>query len=65
MQNTTTIVADHPYSVPGLARVMDSGTRNIYGAIRARKLKAAKINDRGDLRIMGSWALAYLESLAK
>lgn len=52
------------YSVPELAKVLHVGTRPIYRAIRDKRLRAAVLNDRGDLRVLGTWALAYLESCA-
>jgi hypothetical protein len=68
MTNTSTdarsISATKAYRIPELAQVLDSGVRGIYAAIRTGKLRAAKINDRGDLRVLGSWALEYLEEMA-
>ncbi len=55
----------YPYSVPELADMLNTGPRSVYGAIRSKRLRAATIDDRGDLRILGAWALEYLESLAK
>ena len=59
------ITATRPYSVPELAEMWATGPRSVYRAIKAGNLRAARINDRGDLRVLGSWALEYLESLAK
>jgi hypothetical protein len=58
------IDAETFYTVPRLADALDSGTRPIYEAIRLGDLKATSINDRGDLRILGAWAIAWLDRRA-
>lgn len=58
-------VADQPYTAREIARGMHCGLGQVHRAVRARQLRAAKLNARGDLRILGSWALEYLETLAK
>lgn len=55
---------DGVYSPRELARAMGTGTQSVYRPIREGKLRAAKLNDRGDLRVLGRWAIAYLESRA-
>ena len=59
------ISATRPYSVQEIAKALNAGPRSVYQAIKEGKLRAARINDRGDLRVLGSWALDYLESIAK
>lgn len=46
------------------ARLLNVGRRFLYRAIRDGKLRAAPINDRGDLRLKREWLAAYLERLA-
>jgi hypothetical protein len=58
------------FSVPGAAQWLSDehhtvGPRTIYAAIRDGKLKAAPINERGDLRIHRSWLLDWLERRAE
>jgi hypothetical protein len=57
---------DTPYSIRQLARALGQGrgTAPLYRAIRRGHLRAATLNDRGDLLVMGRWALDWLESLA-
>lgn len=52
------------YSPRELARVMGTGTQSVYRPIREGRLRAARLNARGDLRIIGAWALSYLETCA-
>lgn len=40
------------------------GVRRLRQEIRAGKLRAARLNDRGDFIVLGSWWLEYLERLA-
>jgi excisionase family DNA binding protein len=41
-----------------------AGKRSIYAAVKAGELRAAPINERGDLRIADAWIDAWLERLA-
>lgn len=41
-----------------------AGKRSIYTAVRLGELKAAPINDRGDLRIAESWVDDWLQARA-
>lgn len=52
------------YSPQDLARITGTGLQSWYRPIRRGALKASRINDRGDLRVLGAWALDYLEQLA-
>lgn len=56
--------ANRAYSVPELAEKWDVGARPLYREIREGRLKAAPLNGRGDLRVLGQWALDYLETRA-
>jgi hypothetical protein len=47
-------------TVPGLAKALKCGPRSVYQAIRSGDLRAAPINDRGDLRIAKAWALDWV-----
>lgn len=60
--NARTLTANRTYSVGELATALRTGTRPLYRAIRTGRLRAAQINDRGDLRVLGAWALNYLEA---
>jgi excisionase family DNA binding protein len=51
-------------SVPDIANELDSGERPIYRAIKNNELRAAKINDRGDLRVSRAWLEDWLERRA-
>ena len=65
MDSTQTVPRLHPdewYRPRELARKIDSGPRPVYRAIHTGELKAAPINGRGDLRIRGAWAIAWLEA---
>ena len=59
------ICATRAYSIPELAAAWETGRRPLYLAIRNGHLRAAQLNDRGDLRVLGAWALAYLEARAE
>src|SRR5262245_50291451 len=59
------ICATRAYTVPELADMWKAGERRLCREIKRGKLRAARFNDRGDWRVLGSWALEYLESLAK
>ena len=41
-----------------------AGKRSIYAAVRTGELRAAPINERGDLRIADAWLDAWLEQRA-
>ena len=53
------------YSAKQLAETLNMGTQTIFRDVKSKKLRAAKLNDRGDLRILGAWALAWLEAKAE
>jgi hypothetical protein len=53
------------YSPKQLAKVLGVGPQSIFRPIQRGELRAAKLNDRGDLRILGAWAIAWLESKAE
>jgi excisionase family DNA binding protein len=52
------------YSVRELARTLKCGRGHLYREIEAGRLRAAKLNDRGDYRLLGAWVIEYLESRA-
>jgi hypothetical protein len=56
------IIPDGIYSPRQLAHAMGVGPQTIYAAIRNGKLRAAVVNDRGDLKITGRWASEFLEA---
>jgi excisionase family DNA binding protein len=58
------LTEDLPLTVREAASEARCGTRTIRTAIRKGQLKAARINDRGDLRIYRSWLSAWIESRA-
>jgi len=48
------------HTVKGLAALLNCGTRPIYRAIQTGELRAAVINQRGDVRIADAWAREWL-----
>lgn len=58
------IVPDITYSVGEVAKLLGSGRRPVYKAVRDGELRAAQINDRGDLRILGQWVLDFVDEKA-
>ena len=50
-------------TVKGASIRAQCGKRTIYRAVERQKLKAARINERGDLRFNPDWVDAWLESL--
>jgi excisionase family DNA binding protein len=62
---TDTDTIDHDWlTVPDIAGALQSGTRPIYRAIDAGELRAARINERGDLRVSRVWLTEWLEKRA-
>lgn len=61
-QTDRQILAERAYSIGELAAALQTGRRPLYRAVRRGELRAASVNDRGDLRVLGAWALRYLES---
>lgn len=59
------IYPERTYSIGELALALDTGRRPLYRAVKKGDLRAAAVNDRGDLRILGSWALAFLDGRAQ
>lgn len=55
---------DALYRPRELARLTGTGPQTWYRPIRDGRLRASKLNDRGDLVLRGAWIIAYLESLA-
>ena len=51
-------------SVSDAAKRLQVGRRVIYKAIQEKKLRAAAVNDRGDLRLAAAWLDAFVEKLA-
>lgn len=62
MQN---ISDDDWLSVAEAAAWMKTGPRTIFAAIRAGHLKAARVNNRGDFRILRGWLVEWASALAK
>jgi excisionase family DNA binding protein len=62
--STTSAPLGDCLTVPGVAREIHSSTRSVYRAIKRGKLKAARINDRGDLRIYRSWVEEWMHERA-
>ena len=60
--NLNRIDPEAVYSPRELARAMGTGPQSIYRPIRQGRLRAAILNDRGDLRVLGAWALEYLNA---
>ena len=52
------------YSAHDVARLTGTGVQSVYRPIRRGQLRAARVNERGDLRIRGEWLLTYLDALA-
>jgi hypothetical protein len=52
------------YAPREIAKAIKGGPRPVYRAIRTGELRAAKINQRGDLRSLGAWALDWMERRA-
>ena len=63
VESTITDVSSDWLSVPDIARELRAGRRPFYAAIRARELRATKINGR-DLRVHRSWLRDFLERRA-
>jgi hypothetical protein len=64
MKDARSISPMRAYKVAEIADCQQSGTAQVYADIKAGRLRAAKLNDRGDLRILGAWYIEYLESRA-
>ncbi len=60
-------LSDVPFylTITDAARLLQSGTRPLYRAAKAGRLRVAKINDRGDLRTTLAWLEAYVDSCAR
>ncbi len=55
----------HSYTAAEVAGLLRCSKGFVYTEIRTGKLRAAKLNDRGDLRVLGAWVIQYLEALAQ
>ena len=55
---------DEWLTVGDCARDLKSGKRVVYNAIHHRELRAASINDRGDLRVHRDWLREWMERRA-
>jgi excisionase family DNA binding protein len=51
-------------TVPEAAATLRTGRRSVYRAIDRGELRAAKINERGDLRIARVWLMDWCERRA-
>jgi excisionase family DNA binding protein len=63
-QTTTEQAAAFWLTVPEIARELRIGTRSVYRAIHRRELRAAAINERGDLRVSRDWLTDWVERRA-
>ena len=66
-QNTTThSPSDSPWLTPSMAaKEARVGRRRIYVEVRRRRLRAARIGGRKEIRINRTWLYEWLESLAE
>ncbi len=62
--NARSITATKPYSVRELAKALKCGRAHLYKQIDQGSLRAMRLNDRGEYRVMGSWALDWMERAA-
>jgi len=46
------------------ADILNIGKRSVFRAIKRKELRAARINERGDLRIARAWLIDWLERRA-
>lgn len=52
------------FTVDGFAEWAHVSKLSVYRAVRSGKLRAARVNGRGDLRITLEWGRAWLEACA-
>ena len=65
-QTTTHNPSDSRWLTPGMAaKEARVGRRRIYTEVRRRRLRAARIGGRNEIRINRSWLYEWLESLAE
>jgi excisionase family DNA binding protein len=62
-QTATTEALDW-FTVPEIAATLRTGRRSVYQAIQSGELRAARVNERGDLRIARAWLLDWCERRA-
>ena len=51
-------------TVEGVCARAQCGKRLVYRAVQHKRLRAARINERGDLRFLPEWVDAWLASMA-
>jgi excisionase family DNA binding protein len=64
MLRTRSIDPTRTYSVREVAHAINCGRYHLYRDIDRGRLRAARLNDRGDYRVLGQWLIEYLELLA-
>jgi excisionase family DNA binding protein len=64
MTTTNRVGSDEILTVEELMAVGPFGKRTIYRAVREGRLRAARINARGDMRFRREWVRDWLESCA-
>lgn len=52
------------WTIDDVSQKAQVGRRTVYRAVRAGKLRGARINGRGELRFLPSWVAAWLELCA-
>jgi excisionase family DNA binding protein len=60
----STVVGQVWLTVEGVASHVQCGPKVVYRAVKNGKLRAARIDGRGDLRFKLEWVDAWVESLA-
>jgi hypothetical protein len=48
------------YPMKTLIATLNTGPRTVYRAVQRGELRAARVNDRGDYRVLGQWAINWL-----
>lgn len=61
LNESTGITREKFYRIPELAGRLSTGRRTLDAAINRGDLKAVSLNRRGDRRVLGEWAVQWLE----
>jgi len=64
IQTPTSESSNDWFTVPEAAMTLRTGRRSIYRAIDRGELRAARINERSDLRIARAWLMDWCERRA-
>lgn len=64
MQTQTEPAITDWLTIPEAAALLRTGKRSLYRAVKRGDLRAAEVNERGDLRIARTWLTDWLERRA-